>query len=255
MRRVVSLWLPTWPTDRLRRRQGGAAPPPAEAPLVRTRTTDAASRWRRRTGRRRRSACARACRSPQAQAMVPGLEVAEADPAGDAAALADLAAWCLRYSPLTAPDPPDGVWIDATGCTELHGGEQGMLDDLVRPPPARRHRRPCRPGRHAGCGLGGGAPRLGARGRGPARRAGRCHRPAAGGGAAPAAGHGGGPAAGRPRPGGPVWPPCRAARWRGASAWRCRGAWTRRSAARRSRSRRWCRRRRCGTPWPSPSRC
>ena len=66
-----------------------------------------------------------------AQAMVPGLEVAEADPAGDTAALADLAAWCLRYAPLTAPDPPDGVWIDLTGCAHLHGGEGATLADIV----------------------------------------------------------------------------------------------------------------------------
>ena len=66
-----------------------------------------------------------------AQAMVPGLEVAEADPEGDAAALADLAAWCLRYSPLTAPDPPEGVWIDTTGCAHLHDGEEALLADLL----------------------------------------------------------------------------------------------------------------------------
>ena len=33
MRRVVSLFLPTWPTDRLRRRKGGSAPA-LDAPLV-----------------------------------------------------------------------------------------------------------------------------------------------------------------------------------------------------------------------------
>jgi protein ImuB len=66
-----------------------------------------------------------------AQAMVPGLEVVVADPEGDAAALADLAAWCLRYSPLTAPDSPDGIWIDVTGCAHLHGGEAAMLADIV----------------------------------------------------------------------------------------------------------------------------
>ncbi len=66
-----------------------------------------------------------------AQAMVPGLEVAVADPEGDADALADVAAWCLRYSPLTAPDPPDGIWLDVTGCAHLHGGEEAMLKDLL----------------------------------------------------------------------------------------------------------------------------
>ena len=66
-----------------------------------------------------------------ARAMVPGLHVADAAPRADAAALDRLAAWCLRVSPLTAADPPDGIWIDATGCARLHGGERALLDGLV----------------------------------------------------------------------------------------------------------------------------
>ena len=65
-----------------------------------------------------------------AQAMVPGLQVVDADLAGDEAARVRLAAWCLRLSPLTAPDT-DGVWIDATGCTHLHGGEAAMLAAIL----------------------------------------------------------------------------------------------------------------------------
>jgi protein ImuB len=65
-----------------------------------------------------------------AQAMVPGLLMADADPAGDEAARARLAGWCLRLSPLTAPDT-DGLWIDATGCTHLHGGEAAMLTTVL----------------------------------------------------------------------------------------------------------------------------
>jgi protein ImuB len=67
-----------------------------------------------------------------AMAMVPDLVVADADPEGDGRALSDLAAWCLHVSPMTAPDPPDGLWIDTSGCAHLHGGEQSMLDTLVR---------------------------------------------------------------------------------------------------------------------------
>jgi len=66
-----------------------------------------------------------------ARAMVPGLAVVDADPDGDAAALTRLAAWCLRYAPLTASDPPDGVWIDITGCAHLHGDEAALLADLL----------------------------------------------------------------------------------------------------------------------------
>ena len=66
-----------------------------------------------------------------ARAMVPGLTVVDADPEADAAALARVAEWCLRYSPLTASDPSDGVWIDITGCANLHGGEGALLADLL----------------------------------------------------------------------------------------------------------------------------
>ena len=65
-----------------------------------------------------------------AQARVPDLAVYDADPAGDAAAIGRLAAWCLRLAPLTAPDK-DGVWIDATGSSHLQGGEAAMLDRLL----------------------------------------------------------------------------------------------------------------------------
>ncbi len=129
MRRVVSLYLPTWPTDRLRRRAYAGLP--AERPLV-TRAHDgrrmavaAADAAARAQGLRPRTPLA------QATAMVPGLAVAEADPEGDRQALRDLAAWCLHLSPMTAPDPPDGIWIDVTGCAHLHGGEARMLDALV----------------------------------------------------------------------------------------------------------------------------
>ncbi len=67
-----------------------------------------------------------------AQALVPDLVIEEADPAGDAAALQRLAAWCLRhYTPLAAPSAPDGVWMDVTGCTHLFGGEEDLLTGLT----------------------------------------------------------------------------------------------------------------------------
>jgi protein ImuB len=67
----------------------------------------------------------------RAQAMIPGLVIMEAAPQADAAALNALAVWCLHYAPLVATDPPDGLWIDATGCTHLAGGEEALLADLA----------------------------------------------------------------------------------------------------------------------------
>ncbi len=67
----------------------------------------------------------------QAQAMVQGLAVVPVDLDGDARALDAVAAWCLRYAPLTSADAPDGIWIDATGAAHLFGGEGALLADIV----------------------------------------------------------------------------------------------------------------------------
>jgi protein ImuB len=67
----------------------------------------------------------------QSQALVPDLTVLEAQSEDDTAALRRLAGWCLRYAPLTAAAPPDGVWIDVTGSAHLQGGETRLLRDLV----------------------------------------------------------------------------------------------------------------------------
>lgn len=67
----------------------------------------------------------------QARALVPDLAIHPAEPDADAEALRRMAAWCLRYAPLVSPDPPDGLWIDVTGSTHLHGNEAAMLRDLT----------------------------------------------------------------------------------------------------------------------------
>lgn len=68
----------------------------------------------------------------RARSLAPGLMVVDADPEGDLAALRRLALWCSRYSPVVAPDPPRGIWIDVTGCAPLFGSERALLKDLHR---------------------------------------------------------------------------------------------------------------------------
>ncbi len=51
-------------------------------------------------------------------------------PAPDAS-LRVIATWCLRYAPLVSLDPPDGLWIDITGCAHLFGSESALLADLA----------------------------------------------------------------------------------------------------------------------------
>lgn len=131
MTRVVSVFLPTWSTDRVRRKSGDGTPP-REAPLVLV----------GRDGRRRvvlaADAVAQAAGlrvgmpATKAQALVQGLVIQDADPAADAEALDRLAVWLLqRYAPIVAADPPDGVVIDSTGADHLHGGEAAMLGAIV----------------------------------------------------------------------------------------------------------------------------
>ena len=131
MQRVVSLFLPTWSTDRVRRKAGDAAPP-VEAPLVLV----------GREGNRRvvmatdAAALAAGIRpgmpATKAQVLVPGLVTQNAHPAADAEALERLAVWTLqRFAPIAAADPPDGIVIDTTGAAHLHGGEQTMLETLI----------------------------------------------------------------------------------------------------------------------------
>ncbi len=68
----------------------------------------------------------------KAQALVQGLVIQDADPAADAEALERLALWMLqRFAPIVAADPPDGIVIDSTGASHLHGGEAAMLATLI----------------------------------------------------------------------------------------------------------------------------
>lgn len=112
-RRVISVWLPRLATDRLDRRRPLA---PAEA------TASVAVAGGVFPG----------MTLSHARAVLPGLRTFAADPPADARTLAGLAAWCERYTPWAAADGADGIWLDATGCTHLCGGEDAMLADLVR---------------------------------------------------------------------------------------------------------------------------
>ncbi len=68
----------------------------------------------------------------EAQARLPGLAVHDATPEADQAALARLAAWCLRYTPLLAAPGDATLLLDVTGCAHLWGGEAGLMEDLLR---------------------------------------------------------------------------------------------------------------------------
>ncbi len=103
MKRVISLWLPRFATDRFSR----AAPPRAEGPFALVLEHRAAlglyavNQAAEQAGLRPGMALA------DARAMMPALRIAPATLREDSAALARLADWCSRYSPWTAAGRPD----------------------------------------------------------------------------------------------------------------------------------------------------
>jgi protein ImuB len=66
-----------------------------------------------------------------AMAIVPGLEVFDDKPIRNLKLLKGIGEWCIRYAPIVALDPPDGLVLDISGCAHLWGGEQEYLNDIV----------------------------------------------------------------------------------------------------------------------------
>lgn len=66
-----------------------------------------------------------------ARAMQPSLAALEAEPDEDARILDNIAAWCERFTPIVVIDPPDGLFLDISGCAHLFGGEAALRDQIV----------------------------------------------------------------------------------------------------------------------------
>ncbi len=66
-----------------------------------------------------------------ARAIIPGLQVLDDKPGLADKLLKQIAEWCIRFTPVAAIDPPDGIILDVTGCPHLWSGEQPYLDNIV----------------------------------------------------------------------------------------------------------------------------
>lgn len=135
-RRIVALWLPFWPIERLyrdlERRHGKIAKRPraiarAEAGGLRIKAFDEEAQA---------AGVVSGQLVPDAMALCPLLEIHQADHEGDRNGLEKIARWCSHYTPWTAVDPigrddgPDGILLDITGCAHLFGGEKALLASL-----------------------------------------------------------------------------------------------------------------------------
>lgn len=66
-----------------------------------------------------------------ARVLVPDVIIQPDEPQKTAVLLEHLADWCGRYTPWTAVEGEDGIWLDTAGCAHLFGGETAMLEDLL----------------------------------------------------------------------------------------------------------------------------
>jgi protein ImuB len=122
--RILSLWLRRLPTDRIVRSREISAPLVIAGKRGNVEVLTAADVAARRLGLAPGLALA------QARAMYPGIEVVAEDAEADATLLDSIADWCLRYTPLVACDPSDGLLLDISGCAHLYGGEHELTVDL-----------------------------------------------------------------------------------------------------------------------------
>jgi protein ImuB len=128
-RRILSLWLPRLPIDRIKRKcaNGSSSAAPADAPCIVVIKQHNALQIHSLDDAAVGSGLSIGLPLANARAICPELVVFDADEAADARTLEDIADWCDRFTPLVALDPPHGLFLDITGCAHLFGGEAALL--------------------------------------------------------------------------------------------------------------------------------
>jgi protein ImuB len=127
MRRVLSLWFPRLPIDRIERKELSLRDVPFAfvAETGNRIVLEAANDRARREGVRPGTVLA------DARAACPNLVTRTSEPRADARLLRNLARWMERTSPLIAFDAPDGLFSDTAGTANLFGGEVQMTGKIV----------------------------------------------------------------------------------------------------------------------------
>jgi protein ImuB len=139
-RRILSLWLPRLPIDRIKRQLtrdnagqaelSGASKQNGDPSIVVAKQNNALQIFALDD---KASALGLEIGLPlaNARAICPELTVFDADEAADARTLDGIADWCDRFTPLVAIDPPHGLFLDITGCTHLFGGERALMQAII----------------------------------------------------------------------------------------------------------------------------
>ena len=153
MPRVLCVWFPKWPIQRLR----SARPELKRSELVlfagqnQRPSITVCSPKAERLGLHIGQPLA------EAKALLPKAVFLPADVAADRAALCQLALDCQRFSPLVGleeGDHPESLLCEVTGCTHLWDGEERFLEAVRSYWRERGYHDPACAGLHDGSGLG-----------------------------------------------------------------------------------------------------
>lgn len=135
MRRVLSLWFPTFATDLIKRKPASPAEPRTRLAVLLTREVAGRELVARRCEVAAQSGISEAMDLAHARSLLPSnlaILTQIHRPDRDARALHALACRLLRFSPLVAPDPPGGMFIDITGTELVHKSETRVVRSLAR---------------------------------------------------------------------------------------------------------------------------
>lgn len=123
-KRVVCMWFPRLPSDRILRAH------PVSAPFAITLKSNNTERIYCLNAAAERAGLTRGMSFADARAFCPDLISQPARPDLDARFLAALRRWSTRYCPWVGRDGADGLVLDVTGSIHLWGGEEAMCDDI-----------------------------------------------------------------------------------------------------------------------------
>lgn len=131
-KRVVSVWFPRLPSDRVLRARavGRMAHTATHLPFALTHHEKNTDRIYCLNHAAEAQGLHRGMGLSDARAYCPALESCPANPVADLRFLTMLARWSKRYCPWVGLDGRDGLLLNIAGSAHLFGGEAGMLDDM-----------------------------------------------------------------------------------------------------------------------------
>jgi protein ImuB len=139
MSRIVSVFLPQLPIERLKRERGKTGPTPIKdksifdrRPFALVGTEASGLVLTAINAKAEGNGIHPGLGLADARAICPHLLTLPSAPDRDAATLRALARYCVRYSPTLNTYGADGLWLDITRVPHLFGGEAELLADLAQ---------------------------------------------------------------------------------------------------------------------------